>query len=212
MGKIDELKNSAHIIKTNELPNSNTATLIGGHLEQINEVLEDLNKNNGDYNVLDRKVSKLEQKVGNVSSLQFDQANNTITINGVKFDLVKHNDSPTPSEPTEPEYDYYVGQVDGSKSVFAAMTENDLVANSAKQTSSLVNTTNVNKWIYFFMIPSGYNFASLEFTDGGIKTTVTDLADFTATHDDVTIGGKVYKVYGYRVSPNALDYKLVLTK
>lgn len=92
------------------------------------------------------------------------------------------------------------------------MTANDLVANSAKQTSSLVNTTNVNKWIYFFMIPSGYNFASLEFTDGGIKTTVTDLADFTATHDDVTLGGKVYKVYGYRVSPNALDYKLVLTK
>lgn len=66
MGKIDELKKSALTIKTNELPNSNTATLVGGHLEKVNEVLEDLNKNNGDYNVLKRKVSELEQKVKDI--------------------------------------------------------------------------------------------------------------------------------------------------
>lgn len=45
MGTLDKLKQSALQIKTNELPSSNTALLVGEHLQNVNQMFEETDKN-----------------------------------------------------------------------------------------------------------------------------------------------------------------------
>lgn len=111
------------------------------------------------------------------------------------------------------EYNYYVGQIDGSSDEFAAQTSDTLKNNAIKKTESLVDETVVTKRIYYFMIPSGYNFINLQFTDSGLTSNFNSLSELDATtHEPVTIDGTVYNVYAYRIRPNNLTYKLTLSK
>lgn len=137
-----------------------------------------------------------------------------ITLNGRTAE-VSHTIRQSAYVPTVT-YDYYIGQLTKTKSEFTALADNDLVAALTKDTISASKSASykATQNCIVLLIPATLAISKFQYTSGGLTTNV--LADnmFNLEHADVTIGGKAYKVYGYRFNgvsesdPLTYDYSI----
>ena len=128
-------------------------------------------------------------------------------------------------QPTEA-YDLYIGGTTNAQAStaakFAALSTQDLLDNviethNASEGTGLHTITTTfatengdSNSIYYVMIKEGISPTGAELTSGGIAqpisaSEITDPSWWRATHDDVTINGYTYKVYGYRNRFNPTD-------
>lgn len=130
----------------------------------------------------------------------------TLTINGY---TVTTSYAVKQSAYVEPLY-YYVGDVVSSTAKFP---ETDLTGFNKKTYTSNQQHFTATKNCFVLLLPDTLAINAISYTDGGIKTTL-EVSDFTLVHDDVTLEGIRYKVYGYRFgavdadSPLTYDYTL----
>ncbi len=101
---------------------------------------------------------------------------------------------------------WYIGNVSKTAAQFAEMSVEELLASvtkSADITTKKLENNSINKSVWYVMIPDTVDVKGAQFSAGGITSPFT--ADeiktptkFKGVHEDVTIDGKTYKVYGYR--------------
>lgn len=109
---------------------------------------------------------------------------------------------------------FWIGLKDGTRAAFASLSTTALVDAATAYNDTLTVNTTVESWIYYIMIPDTLSFESLVYTSSGLISRVEDLSKFNTQHDDVTINGTTYHVYGYRAEPSdpGIVYTLTLNE
>lgn len=131
--------------------------------------------------------------------------------NGKRYRLTPYEDEdPTPPQPTD-KHAFYIGQVDATKAAFAQMSLEYILSHARKEEveSEKSGAYKATANCLMILVPSTLMLTEVKFTSSGLTTSVTGDNLWNLMHDDVTIEGVDYFVYGYRMPGVTEDDPLI---
>ena len=136
----------------------------------------------------------LKMKLENMPEIKdYDSVNHRVTIGSEVYQLTPYKAVP----------DYYIGWTSGTSEEFAAKSEQQLVDSATPYmvSSHPTYTHSCTNIIFYVMFTADHAPESGSLSSGGLISQITAqefLEGGSCPHDDVTIDGTVYKIYGMR--------------